>query len=69
MQSPREQLAALIKDRRKELKINQEELSDMTKVALRTIRDMEKGIGNPSLITIQNVMNVLGIELQFRLIK
>ena len=69
MQSPQEQLAALIKDRRKELKINQEELSDMTKVALRTIRDMEKGIGNPSLITIQTVMNVLGIELQFQLSK
>ena len=61
------QLADLLVSRRKELSIKQEELSEITSVALRTIRDLEKGLGNPSLDTIQKLMEVLGIELVFRL--
>ena len=69
MNSSQKQLANLIKDRRKELRIKQEELSEITSVALRTIRDLEKGIGNPSIQTIEKIMDVLGIELDFRLKK
>ena len=69
MHNYQEQLANLVIARRKELKINQEELADLTQVALRTIRDMEKGIGNPSIQTVQRVIEVLGIELIFKLRK
>jgi transcriptional regulator with XRE-family HTH domain len=61
------QLASLIKSRRKELNISQEELSSLTQVAIRTIRDMEKGKANPSLSTMQQVMEILGIDLDFKL--
>lgn len=69
MESPLIQMASLIKLRRKELKIKQEDLAEITQVALRTIRDMEKGIANPSAQTIQKIMTVLGIEWYFQLRK
>jgi transcriptional regulator with XRE-family HTH domain len=69
MENYQEQLANLLITRRKELKIKQEELADLTQIALRTIRDLEKGIGNPSIQTVQRVMEVLGIELVFKLRK
>lgn len=62
-------LASLVVQRRKELKINQDDLSELTRVAIRTIRDIEKGIGNPSVETLQKIMDVLGMELVFRLKK
>ena len=69
MEIPLQQLAPLLKSRRKDLKIKQEDLSETTGVALRTIRDLEKGLGNPSLHTLEKIMQVLGIELIFRLRK
>lgn len=69
MNSPQNQLAILLKKRRKELNIKQEDLSELTDVALRTIRDLEKGIGNPSIHTITRIMDVLGMDLEFRLKK
>jgi transcriptional regulator with XRE-family HTH domain len=67
MQTLQIQIAELIRSRRRELQINQNHLADLSGVALRTLRDLEKGLGNPSLLTISNVMEVLGIELVFRL--
>jgi len=63
------QLAQLIRSRRKELKIKQEDLSQLSAIALRTIRDLEKGLGNPSIQTIIKIMQVLGIDLEFKLRK
>ncbi len=62
-------LALMVRQRRKELKIKQKDLADTTQVALRTLRDIEKGLGNPSLQTLIKVMDVLGISLQFALKK
>jgi transcriptional regulator with XRE-family HTH domain len=69
MEEPLDHLANLIRFRRKELKIKQEDLAETTQVALRTIRDLEKGLGNPSVQTIKKIMGILGIELVFRLRK
>jgi transcriptional regulator with XRE-family HTH domain len=69
MQTSQKELGSLIKMRRKELNINQEELSEHSHVALRTVRDLEKGIGNPAIQTISAIMDVLGIELKFQLKK
>jgi transcriptional regulator with XRE-family HTH domain len=63
------QLSRLIVSRRKELNIKQEDLSDLTNIAIRTIRDLEKGRGNPSLETLEQLMAVLGIDLIFKLKK
>ena len=53
------QISELIKSRRKELSIKQEDLAELTQVAIRTIRDLEKGIGNPSLQTLQILLAAL----------
>ena len=66
MEKLQDNLARIIVSRRKELNIRQEDLSELTQIALRTIRDLEKGKGNPSLNTIQKVMYVLGMEVEIR---
>ena len=65
----RSQFSELLVSRRKELKINQQDLSELTGIAVRTIRDLEKGKGNPSLETIEQLMHILGIDLIFQLKK
>ena len=69
METPLQQFSGLLAMRRKELKIKQEDLAELTNTAIRTIRDLEKGKGNPSLVTMEQLMKVLGIEIIFKLKK
>jgi transcriptional regulator with XRE-family HTH domain len=55
--------------RRKELNIKQEDLSELTGISLRTVRDIERATANPSLGTMVQLMEALGIEITFRLRK
>ena len=52
-----------IKERREILKITQESLADLSGVGLRTIKQLEGGKGNPTLNTLQEIADVLGLEL------
>jgi y4mF family transcriptional regulator len=63
-QMNKELLGIKIRDRRKILKIRQEDLAEISGVALRTIVSVERGEGNPSLETILKIAEVLGMELQ-----
>ena len=60
----KEILGKLIKERRKILKVRQEDLAEISGVALRTIILIERGEGNPSLETLLKIARVLGMELQ-----
>ena len=60
----KEILGKLIKERRKILKVRQEDLAEISGVALRTIILIERGEGNPSLETLLKIAGVLGMELQ-----
>lgn len=55
-----------IKLRRKTLVISQRDLAEMAGVGLSTIKDIERGKGNPSLSTISRILDVLGMEVLFR---
>lgn len=55
-----------IKLRRKTLAISQRDLEEMAGVGLATIKDIERGKGNPSLSTISRILDVLGMEVLFR---
>ncbi len=55
-----------IKLRRKTLAISQRDLAEMAGVGLATIKDIERGKGNPSLSTISRILDVLGMEVLFR---
>lgn len=52
-----------IKERRENLKVNQENLAKLSGVGLRTLKQFESGKGNPTLQTIQKIADVLGLEV------
>ena len=58
-----ESLISTIKERRENLKVNQENLAKLSGVGLRTLKQFESGKGNPTLQTIQKIADVLGLEL------
>lgn len=52
-----------ITDRRRQLCISQQDLAEMAELGIATIKDIERGKGNPSLNTLKKICNVLGLEL------
>jgi len=60
-------LQEVIKKRRKTLGISQQDLSEMSGVSLPTVKDIERGIANPSLSTISKLLDVLGMEIIYRI--
>ncbi len=38
----------------------------MSGVALATIKDIERGKGNPSMRTVSKIMDILGMEILFK---
>lgn len=55
-----------MKSRRKVLGISQQDLSEMAGIGLATIKDIERGKGNPSLSTISRILDILGMDIVFR---
>ncbi|MEC4114855.1 helix-turn-helix transcriptional regulator [Myroides pelagicus] len=53
-----------IKERRKVLAISQESLAEISGVGLRTLKQFESGKGNPTLKTLQNLCDTLGLEIK-----
>lgn len=56
-------ISSILKKRRAALKISQHDLSEMAGVSLATIKDLERGLGNPSLKTLERIAVVLGLEI------
>ncbi len=56
-----------IKERRSLLGITQQDLSDISGVGLRTIKEIETGKGNPSINTLLKILDVLGMELDVKI--
>ena len=52
-----------IRDRRVELGINQQTLADLAEVGINTVVAIERGTGNPSINTLQKIVNVLGMDI------
>lgn len=59
-------LKEVMKSRRKTLSISQLDLAEMAEVSLATIKDIERGKGNPSLATVNKIIEVLGMEMIFQ---
>jgi transcriptional regulator with XRE-family HTH domain len=58
-----EELIKTIKTRRKLLNVTQEMLADLSGVGLRTVKQFERGKGNPTLQTLQALADVLGLQI------
>jgi len=56
-----------IKERREALQVTQEILAELSGVGLRTLKQFESGKGNPTLLTIQRITDVLGMEISLKL--
>lgn len=55
-----------MKSRREFLRISQIDLAEMAEVSLATVKDIERGKANPSLSTINKILDVLGLEIIYK---
>ena len=60
------ELKEIIKQRREFLSLTQQDLAEMAEVGVATIKDIERGKGNPALNTIKKILEVLGIEIEYK---
>ncbi len=56
-------IADVMKQRRRDLKISQSDLAEISSVGITTIKNIERGVGNPSLKVIEKIADVLGMEV------
>lgn len=59
------ELMDIMKQRRETLALTQQDLAEMSQVGLATIKDIERGKGNPALSTVKKILDVLGIEIEY----
>ena len=52
---------------RKALGITQQDLADMSEIAISTNKKIESGKGNPSLSTVEKIMDILGMEVKYEI--
>lgn len=57
------ELIITIKERREVLQLTQETLAELSGVGLRTLKQLESGKGNPTLLTMFKIADVLGMEV------
>ena len=60
-------ISKIISERRKALGITQTELAEMAGVGIATVKDIERGKGNPSLKTLEQLCTVLGFEIELKI--
>ena len=62
-----EELVNTIKKRREALQVTQEKLAELSGVGLRTLKQFESGKGSPTLLTLQKISDVLGMEVYLKI--
>ena len=60
-------IGKIIKERRALLGISQQDLSDYSGVGISTVKDLERGVGNPSIDTLRKILDVVGLEMVLQL--
>jgi len=63
------ELKDLMKKRREMLSLTQQDLAEIANVGTATVKDIERGQGNPRLSTVNKILDVLGIEIEYRVRK
>lgn len=58
-----ERIGQIIKARRKELGVTQQEVANLASVGINSLVAIERGNGNPSLKTLLRILDVLGLEI------
>lgn len=58
-----EQLGNIIRERRSQLSLSQENLSNKSDVAIKTLHSVELGKANPSVKTLEKILENLGLQI------
>ena len=61
-----EEVGQIVRERRKKLGLDQRSLAELAGVSTHTVSDVESGKGNPTLATVEALLEVLGLELVAR---
>lgn len=56
-------ISQIIKDRRLQLELTQQDLANYTELSLRIIKSIEAGKGNPTFSTLSKIAEILGLEI------
>ena len=56
-------IGTVIKERRTLLGISQQDLADFSGVGISTVKDLERGVGNPSIKTLKKILDVVGLDI------
>ena len=57
------ELGNILRNRRQTLRTTQQTLAEMSGVSVRMIKAIEGGSANPSIATLEKILNVLGLQL------
>lgn len=57
------EIGNILRSRRHILRTTQQALADMSGVSVRMIKAIEGGYANPSIATLEKILNVLGLQL------
>lgn len=57
------EIGNVIRSRRQTLRTTQQSLAEMSGVSVRMIKSIEGGYANPSIATLEKILNVLGLRL------
>ena len=61
------QIGSQIAQRRKQFKLRQEDLAEMSDVTVRSIYKLEEGKENPTFLTMYKICEVLGLEININI--
>lgn len=61
------EIGITIKNRRRHLRVRQQELADLAEVGINTLVAVERGQGNPKLSTLLALLDTLGLQLDIKL--
>ena len=62
-----QQIGKIIQERRDYLNLTQKDVAEMAGITFKSISEIELGIRNPSINTLNNVLEVLGLELSVQI--
>ena len=62
-----QQIGKIIQERRGYLNLTQKDLAEMAGITFKSISEIELGLRNPSLNTLNSILEVLGLELKVQI--
>jgi transcriptional regulator with XRE-family HTH domain len=62
-----QQIGKIIHERRGYLNLTQKDVAEMAGITFKSISEIELGLRNPSLITLNSILDVLGLELKVQI--